>query len=128
MVRFCAKSRSRITSSSPPWLTANTFGTLPSGGDNWPARVTMRMRPGRSVTSMRPSGRKASDQGCTRPPAMVSTAILPAEEGKIGGAATAPRGSGSSKAASNRSKRIPVSIGPASTMRDRGEFRQSPPD
>src|SRR5665647_2518857 len=38
------------------------------------------------------------------------------------------RGGGNSNAASNRIKRMPVSIGPASTMRDRGGFRQSVPD
>ena len=81
-----ARSRGRATTSSkPPWPRAKTFGTPASGGDSLPSRVTMRMRPGRSVTSMRPSGRKASDHGCTRPLATVSTAMSPAEVGKVGG-------------------------------------------
>src|SRR5690349_4968727 len=37
----------------------------------------MRIWPGRSVTSMRPSGRKASDQGLRKPLATVSTASCP---------------------------------------------------
>ena len=89
MVRFCAKSRSRITSSRPPCPEANTRGTFPRGGDNWPLRETMRIRPGRSVTSMRPSGKNASDHGCTKPLATVCTEISPAELGNFGSAACA---------------------------------------
>ena len=44
---------------------------------------TIRMRPGRSVTSMRPSGRKASAQGCDSPPATVSTLRSPADDLKV---------------------------------------------
>ena len=47
-------------------------------------RVTMRMRPGRSVTSMRPSGRNASAQGWTRPLATVSNLELARRRGKTG--------------------------------------------
>src|SRR3954463_8269373 len=43
----------------------------------------MRNRPGRSVTSMRPSGRKASDHGCDSPETTVSTWMLPAEERNV---------------------------------------------
>ena len=43
-------------------------------------RATMRSRPGRSVTSMRPSGRKASAQGLSSPLTTVSTARSPAED------------------------------------------------
>ncbi len=67
MVRFCENPRSTATSSNPPWPRANTFGKPATGGDSLPSGVTTRMRPGRSVTSMRPSGRKASAQGCCRP-------------------------------------------------------------
>jgi hypothetical protein len=44
------------------------------GADFVPSGAMMRIRPGRSVTSMRPSGRNASDHGCTRP--VVSTSVL----------------------------------------------------
>ena len=39
------------------------FGTPASAGESAPSLATMRMRPGRSVTSMRPAGRKAIAQG-----------------------------------------------------------------
>jgi hypothetical protein len=68
----------------------------------------MRMRPGRSVTSMRPSGKKASDQGCTRPEATVSTLRLPANEGKICGAADVTPIDASSAATSRKINRIPA--------------------
>ncbi len=42
--------------------------------------LTMRSRPGRSVTSIRPSGRKAIPHGCSSPLATVSTVSAPAEE------------------------------------------------
>ena len=61
---------------------------------------TMRMRPARSVTSMRPSGRKASDQGCTRPPATVSTLRFPAEEVNTGCAGAIDGASSRAKASS----------------------------
>ena len=61
----------------------------------------MRMRPGRSVTNMRPSGRKASDQGCTRPPATVSILIFPAEEAKTRCAGALDGASSRAKASSN---------------------------
>ena len=38
--------------------------------ETWPARETMRIAPARSVTSMRPCGRKAMLQGWERPAAM----------------------------------------------------------
>src|ERR1043166_4201483 len=82
MVRFSAKSWSVMTSSSPPWPLAHTSGTFFSGGESWPSAETMRMRPGRSVTSNLPSGRKASAQGCTRPLAKVCTSSCPAEDSK----------------------------------------------
>ena len=59
------------TSSSPPWPEAQTSGTPLSGGEICPSGVTMRMRPGRSVTSIRPSGRNASAHGLARPLATV---------------------------------------------------------
>src|SRR5262249_12334774 len=71
------KSRSRTTSCRPPWPDARTAGTPASGGESLPSRATMRRRPGRSVTSMRPSGRNASPQGCSSPSATVSTLIEP---------------------------------------------------
>src|SRR4029453_1982097 len=80
MVRFRAKSLSVMTSSRPPWLLAHTSGTFFSGGESWPSAETMRMRPGRSVTSNLPSPRKASAQGCTRPLAKVCTSSCPAED------------------------------------------------
>ena len=48
-------------------------GTPWSGSESVPSAATMRRRPGRSVTSMRPSGRKARPQGFCRSRATVST-------------------------------------------------------
>src|SRR5262245_39520198 len=76
MVAFFAKSRSTMTSCSPPWPRANTCGTPSTGGERLPPLATMRMRPARSVTSMRPSGRNAIAQGLARPLATVSTLRL----------------------------------------------------
>src|ERR1700712_3945240 len=70
-----------MTSSSPPWPEAHTSGTPLSGGDNWPSADTIRMRPGRSVTSILPSGRNASDHGLTRPLAKLRTSRAPADDG-----------------------------------------------
>src|SRR5262249_55025621 len=52
-------------------------------GDSVPFEVTIRMRPGRSVTSMRLLDRKAIAHGCSNPCAMVSTTISPADELKV---------------------------------------------
>ena len=49
-----------------------------SGSDTSPVLATRRSRPGRSVTSMRPSGRKARPQGWASPFATVSNLIFPA--------------------------------------------------
>src|SRR5262249_20350005 len=62
---------------------ANTFGTPAMAGDSVPFEVTIRMRPGRSVTSMRLLDRKAIAHGCSNPCAMVSTTISPADELKV---------------------------------------------
>jgi hypothetical protein len=59
---------------------ANTSGTPFNGGEICPSVVTRRIRPGRSVTSIRPSGRNASDQGLTSPLATVWTSSWPAED------------------------------------------------
>src|SRR5882757_6729307 len=80
MVLLCANDRSRMTSCNPPWPDARTSGTPFSGGESWPSGVTRRIRPGRSVTSMRPSGRNASAHGLTRPVATVWTSSCPADE------------------------------------------------
>src|SRR5882672_8366571 len=81
MVLLWEKDLSRMTSRRPPWPDAQTSGTPLSGGDNCPSMVTMRMRPGRSVTSILPSGRNASDHGLTRPRAKVRTSRPPADDG-----------------------------------------------
>jgi hypothetical protein len=52
-------------------------------GDDLPSRVTMSKRPGRSVTSILPSGRNASPHGWTSPRAIVSTLRFPALEGNV---------------------------------------------
>src|SRR5262245_33005940 len=80
MVWFCAKVRSSATSGRPPWPAAKTFGRPASAGESLPSAATIRMRPGRSVTSMRPSGRKATAQGWSRPFATVWTAKSPPAE------------------------------------------------
>ena len=72
------------TSSRPPWPEAQTSGTPLSGGEIWPSAVTIRMRPGRSVTSIFPSGRNASAHGLARPFAMVRTSSSPADEPNTG--------------------------------------------
>src|SRR5262249_2582818 len=56
------------------------FGTPAMAGDSVPFEVTIRMRPGRSVTSTRLLDRKAIAHGCSNPCAMVSTTISPADE------------------------------------------------
>src|SRR5258708_22102611 len=43
----------------------------------------MRMRPGRSVTSILPSGKNASDHGWTRPLATVCTSSCPADDANV---------------------------------------------
>ena len=65
---------------------ASTCGTPPKGCDRLPSLAISRMRPGRSVTSARPSGRKARPQGFTRPRAKVSTlgALLLLRRWRIG--------------------------------------------
>ena len=103
IVRFCAKLRSSATSSMPACPCAETFGTPDSGADNFPSRLTMRMRPGRSVTSIRPSGRKASAQGYSSPWATVSTVMAPAEELKVCALAVAG-------ASSNRPSRAAIGL------------------
>ena len=44
-----------------------------TGSDSLPSAPTTRRRPGRSVTSIRPSGRKAMPHGFSRPSATVTT-------------------------------------------------------
>ena len=58
-MRFCAKSRSSATSSSPPWPRRAPAARPRPAATACRRAPTMRSRPGRSVTSMRPSGRKA---------------------------------------------------------------------
>src|SRR6267142_1654001 len=83
MVLFCAKALSVTTSSSPPWPDAQTSGTPLSGGESCPSTVTIRMRPGRSVTSILPSGRNASDHVWTSPLATVCTSSCPTEDANV---------------------------------------------
>ncbi len=82
--RFAANSGSIATSSSPPCPSARTFGTPASGSDSFPLGSTIRSRPGRSVTRMRPSGRNASAHGCSSPRATVSTRNAPSIEDGVG--------------------------------------------
>ena len=94
-----AKPGPGTTSSSPPWPRANTAGTPASGAEARPSRPMMRSRPGRSVTSMRPSGRNASDHGCARPRAISVT--------RGGDAAAAARAAGRPMtAAADRARRL----------------------
>ena len=58
-----AKSGASATSSRPPWPVAATSGKPAIGSDSCPDFATMRSRPGRSVTNMRPSGRNCRPQG-----------------------------------------------------------------
>jgi hypothetical protein len=77
MSRLSAKLGSKATSSRPPCPPVSTSGTPASGADTLPLRSTMRSRPGRSVTIIRPSGRNSSAQGCSRPRATVSARTTP---------------------------------------------------
>src|SRR5882757_2129494 len=83
MVLLCANALSVTTSSSPPWPVAQTSGTPLSGGESCPSTLTMRMRPGRSVTSILLSGRNASAHGWTSPPATICTSSCPAEDANV---------------------------------------------
>ena len=82
-VRLRAKSLSVTTSSRPPCPPAATAGRPCSGSFSRPPGSTTRMRPGRSVTRKRPSGRKATAHGCSSPPATVCarTCWAPASTG-----------------------------------------------
>src|SRR5262249_58831804 len=90
----------------------------------WPFGVTIRIRPGRSVTSMRPSGRKARDQGCDRPCETVWTVRLPAELGKVGSAACTVL-LVARNTLNARTDRILFSFDAALTVRHRAEFRNT---
>ena len=57
------KSRSSDDVEQAALIRGQTFGTPASGGDSVPSRVAIRMRPGRSVTSMRPSGQEGERPG-----------------------------------------------------------------
>lgn len=65
---------SSFTSRSPPWRPANMGGMPANGSDKSPRAPTIRNRPGRSVSRNRPSGRKASAHGGSRPTATLSRA------------------------------------------------------
>ena len=62
-----------VSGLSNPWALA----FLPDG------RMLVTERPGRSVTSMLPSGRNASAHGCDSPPTTVSTFRSPADDLKV---------------------------------------------
>ena len=72
-MRLFAKSGWGTTSISPPWPLTNTSGMPGTGsGRSTPSRM-IRNRPTFSVTSMSPPGRKAIDQGISKPSATVTT-------------------------------------------------------
>ena len=63
-----ANAGSSATSSRPPCPRASTAGRPATGSDSClPSALTTRSRPGRSVTSILPSGRNASPHGLTQP-------------------------------------------------------------
>ena len=70
---FLAKPGSSATSSKPPCPRACTAGSPVTGSDSLPSAVTIRSRPGRSVTSILPLGRNATLHGLTSPSATVTT-------------------------------------------------------
>jgi hypothetical protein len=73
-VRFVANAWSARTSKSPCDPRANMSAGIPSiGADTTPSFATILMRPGRSPTSMRPSGRKLRQNAAENPSATVST-------------------------------------------------------
>jgi hypothetical protein len=74
--RLVANSGSTTTSSSPHCPPVAIGGRPVSGSPRVPSAATMRSRPARSVTTIRPSGRKARPQGLTRPRAMVTACRL----------------------------------------------------
>ena len=64
---FLENSGCSTTSCRPPWPCTVTSGSPFTGlGSSKPLATTLSL-PAFSVTSMRPSGRNASDQGCSRP-------------------------------------------------------------
>ena len=74
--RFSVNLGCSARSWRPPSPFALTSGTPLTGfGSSIPLRTT-RSRPGRSVTSMLPSGRKAKPQGWTSPRVTIVTRIL----------------------------------------------------
>ena len=78
-MRLSAKSGASATSRRPPWPCANTCGTPSMAEDSVPSSRTTRSLPVlRSVTRMRPSGRKSMPQGWSRPEAISCTATAPA--------------------------------------------------
>lgn len=60
---------------SPPWPWAKTAGVPSMGSDTEPSDDTVTRSPGSSVTSIRPSGRKARPHGVSRPAATSRTEI-----------------------------------------------------
>src|SRR5690606_39488653 len=97
--RDSAKSGASATSSSPPCPLANTSGTPFSGAETSPSAEMRRRRPGRSVTRKPPSGSSATDQGCSRPEATVSTSTSTTADGAgASSAAGAPPFAGASLA------------------------------
>ena len=95
MWRFTAKSGSSTTSNNPPWSWAWTAGTPLMLPDSWPVAESSSRRPGRSVTSMRPSGRKASPQGLDSP---VVSSLTETSTVAVAGAAAAGGSAGAAAA------------------------------
>src|SRR5262245_37899057 len=74
MSAFSAKRGCSATASSPPCPYPSIGGSPATGwGSSLPSREAIRNRPARSVTSVRPSGRNASAQGCSSPWVSVTT-------------------------------------------------------
>ncbi len=84
--RICRRRRR----AGRPGRTPTPRATPLSGGESCPSLVTMRMRPGRSVTSIVPSGRNASAHGLTRPLATVRTSSSPADDPNAGASPRVP--------------------------------------
>lgn len=83
-----------------------TRARLAIGADTLPSRPTMRICPGRSVTSMRPSDKKASDHGFCSPLATSVSLTLPASVRTIRSrAATGPATKAAASSVPNNSVR-----------------------
>jgi hypothetical protein len=131
--RLVATSRAATTSMSPPWPSSRKAGR-PATAVRVPSAPMCQSRPARSVTSIAPSGRKATAQGWRNGPATGSArtgpAALLAATGAGASAAAAgvarPRTQSPSAVASPASPALTVAPAIARARRRRSRHRPHP--